>query len=137
MLKNQPEIVFNFIHLFNNSEHSLLFINVLHFNICMENKIETLEKSVAILAKEVTSISELLGAGFKKVESNFDSIKKEIYSLHSKVDILNKKVDNLEGNTTDGFGDVGLKLETLSEEISKIGIITKYDEEYKNLQRFN
>jgi predicted nucleic acid-binding Zn-ribbon protein len=100
----------------------------------MEKRIEMLEKSVMHLSGELKEIKELIGTGSKKVATNFDSIKKEIDSLHGKVDILNKKVDRLEGNTTDGFEDVGLKLENLTEEISKTSMVTKYDEEFNNLK---
>lgn len=103
----------------------------------MEQKIEILEKSVTALTTELLELKELLGKGFKKVDNNFDSIKKEIDSLHVKVDILNKKVDALEGSTTDGFGEVGLKLENLTEEITKIGQVTNYDEAFKNMQGLN
>jgi chromosome segregation ATPase len=103
----------------------------------MEQKIENLEKNLTSLTKEMLELKELIGTGFTKVSNNFSSIKKEIDSLHAKVDILNKKVDSLEGSTTDGFGEVGLKLENLTEEISKISVVTKYDEEFKNLQGLN
>lgn len=100
----------------------------------MEQKIESLEKSVTAVTKELLELKELLGTGFKKVDSNFDSIKKEIDSLHIKVDVLNKKVDALEGSTTDGLEDVGLKLENLTEEITKISAVTNYDQEFRNMQ---
>jgi chaperonin cofactor prefoldin len=103
----------------------------------MEKRVESLEKSIQPLAKEFVEIKDLITSGFPKVANNFDSIKKEIDSLHNKADIINLQVKSLEGSTNDGFGDVGLKLENLSDEISKIGVIAKYDEEYKNLQGLN
>jgi hypothetical protein len=99
----------------------------------MENKIENLEKNLTALTKEMIELKELIGTGFTKVDNNFASTKKEIDSLHNKVDILNKKVDALEGSTTDGFDEVGLKLENLTDEISKISVVTQYDEVLKNL----
>ncbi len=100
----------------------------------MSDKIELLEKNVSHLSNELKEIKELIGAGFVKVVNNFDSIKEEIDLLHSKVDSLNKKVDLLEGNTKDGLEDVGLKLENLSDEISKISKVTGYDEVYDNMK---
>ena len=100
-------------------------------------KIDSLENNVSILAKEMVELRALIGTGFTKVSNNFDSIKKEIDSLHNKIDILNKKVDALEGSTNDGFGEVGLKLENLAEEISKIGEVTSYDEQYQNLKKLS
>lgn len=98
-------------------------------------KIEVIENNLSVLAKEIVELRTLIGTGFTKVSNNFDSIKKEIDSLHNKIDILNKKVDALEGSTNDGFGEVGLKLENLADEISKIGEVTSYDEQYQNLRR--
>lgn len=107
----------------------------------MEKRVETLEKSIIHLSAELKEVKELIGAGFKKVSTNFDSIKKEIDSLHLKVDILGKKFDSLgkkfdslEGNTTEGFEGVGLKLENLTEEISKISMVTRYEDEFNNLK---
>ena len=59
---------------------------------------------------------------------------REIKLLHQQVDILNKKVDSLKGDTHEGFEDVGLKLENLTEEISKIGKVTNYSEYFENLK---
>ena len=61
-------------------------------------------------------------------------IKKEIDLLHSKVELLTAKVNTLNSNTNDGFGEVGLKLVDLTEEISKISVVTSYDEQYKNMK---
>ena len=44
----------------------------------MEERIEQLETTVSILQGEVTALKELLAAGFKKVESNFESIQMNI-----------------------------------------------------------
>ncbi|MEO7048979.1 MAG: hypothetical protein ABI091_26990 [Ferruginibacter sp.] len=100
----------------------------------MDYKIEEVEKNLSILSKELVEIKELIGTGFKKVSNNFDSIKKEIDSLHLEVAFISKKIDLLKGETHSGLGDVGIKLENLTEEISKISIVTKYDEEYRNLK---
>lgn len=103
----------------------------------MTDKIENLEKNISSITKDLLELKELISIGFKKVDNNFFSIKKEIDILHSKIDTLNKKVDVLEGSTTDGFGEVGLKLENLTEEITKISSVTNYNEQYKNLQGLN
>ncbi len=103
----------------------------------MEKRLELLEGNLVQLTKEIGDLKDLIGSGFLKVTNNFDTVKKEIDSLHKKVDFLHKKVDALEGSTTDGFDGVGVKLDSLSDEISKIGIITKYTEEYNNLKGLN
>lgn len=102
----------------------------------MNQKIETLESSVSSITKELLELKDLISKGFIKVDINFNSIKKEIDTLHGKVDSLNMKVDKLKGNTTDGFSDVGLKLENLSDEISKINTVTNYDKQFINLGKF-
>ena len=103
----------------------------------MDEKIDSLEKNLFTLSKEIIEVKELIGKGFQKVANNFDVIKKGIDSLHFKVDLLNKKVDSLEGSTSEGLEDVGLKLENLSEEISKINTVTQYDKQFDNLKGFN
>ncbi len=100
----------------------------------MEKRVDQSEASVASISAELKNIGELIGAGFKKVDTNFDSIGREIKQLHGEIAVLNKKVDLLKGETTDGLEDVGLKLENLTEEISKIGTVTRYGEEFKNMQ---
>ena len=99
----------------------------------MSEKIETLEASITEISKELKAIIDTISSGFKKVDSNFESVKKEIDSLHKKVDGLTKKVESLEGDTNEGFGTVGIKLENLSEEISKIGLVTRYKDQLDNL----
>jgi chaperonin cofactor prefoldin len=61
----------------------------------MEKRIESLERNLSILTKEIHEIKELLGTGFTKIAYNFDSIKKEIDALNKRVDTLHKKVDVL------------------------------------------
>lgn len=102
----------------------------------MENKITEIEKSIAALSDELKSLGESITTGFKKVDANFETVKKEIDFLHKKVDLLSTKVAALDTSTTDGFDDVGIKLENLTEEITKIGKVTGYDEEFKNLSGF-
>ena len=87
-----------------------------------------------MLEKRIELLEEVLAAGFKKVDTNFESLSKEIRHIHVQIEVLNKKVDLLRGDTSEGFGDVGSKLENLSQEISKIGQVTNYKAEYSNLQ---
>jgi archaellum component FlaC len=82
-------------------------------------KLEILEKTVASLLSEITSLKESVASGFKKVESNFEN--------------LSKKVDDLSSGTTHSLGRVDVKLDSLSDEIKKIGAVTRYESEYENL----
>lgn len=102
----------------------------------MEQRLDHLEKAVSVVHGEITDLKELLASGFKKVESNFDSVKTQVDSLNGSLRILNAKVDSLKGSTDEGFGSVGLKLENLTEEISKISEVTRYSQEYDNLKFF-
>ena len=100
----------------------------------MEERLSQLENTISVLHSEVTDMRELLGSGFKKVETNFESLKNQVNNLNVSVKVLNVRVEALKGTTNEGFEDVGVKIETLTEEISKIGTVTKYDEYFKNLK---
>ena len=100
----------------------------------MENRIEQIESTLYTNTTELKSLGDLIAKGFTKVDTNFDSIGKEIRQIHAQIDMLNKKIDALKGDTNEGFDDVGLKLENLTEEISKIGKVINYEEYFKNLQ---
>jgi uncharacterized coiled-coil DUF342 family protein len=103
----------------------------------MQERIETLEKKITVLSQDISEIKELIGSGFKKTDNNFDSIKKEMDGLTIKTESIKKSLELLRGSTDDGFGTVGLKLENLSDEISKIGIVTRYEEQFKHLKTLN
>lgn len=100
----------------------------------MEERINQLETTLSVLHSEVSQLKELLGSGFKKVESNFELLKNQVNNLNVSVKVLNVRVEALKGTTNEGFEDVGGKIETLTEEISKIGTVTKYDEYFRNLK---
>lgn len=91
----------------------------------MEERIALLEKSFASFSQELKSFGELLAASFTKVDTNFAAVKKDL-------DILHKKVDLLRLQTNDGLGDVGVKIENLTDEISKINKVTNYEDIIKN-----
>lgn len=103
----------------------------------MGERIEVLEKSVLAIDAEIKAVGQAITAGFKKTDTNFEHIVKEIASIHRDLDRLNKKVDDLKGDTHDGFEDVGMKLENLTDEIVKIGKVTGYDETFENLKGLN
>jgi len=63
----------------------------------MENNIEQLEKTVSILHGEITALKELLASGFKKVESNFESVQMNIGLL--KRAKLSDEINKLSENT--------------------------------------
>jgi SMC interacting uncharacterized protein involved in chromosome segregation len=99
----------------------------------MQEQIAALQASVTKLSSELQEVVHSISSGFVKVNHNFESVKTEIDSLHKKVDSLTKKVESLEGETNEGFGTVGIKLENLSEEISNIGLVTRYKDQLENL----
>ncbi len=100
----------------------------------MQVQIKNLESNLSILSRELVELKELIASSFTKVNNNFGLIDSRLSLLDRKVNELNFKMDNLDGNTTKGFTDVGGKIETLTEEIQKISIVTQYHEMYKNQQ---
>lgn len=110
-------------------------------------KIEILEKTVASLVSEMNTLKESVASGFKKVESNFEKVEDNFKNLSKKVDELSSGVDqlrsglgqlssgvdDLSSGTTNNFGKVDVKLDSLADEIKKIGEVTRYESEYENL----
>ncbi len=100
----------------------------------MEAKINSLESNLVTLSKELVEFKELIAASFKKVDNNFTVMNQKLSILDRKANELNFKIDNLDGSTSKGFTEVGGKIETLTEEIQKISVVTQYDEMYRNQQ---
>jgi hypothetical protein len=100
----------------------------------MEQRIIALESSVGAITTEIKSLGDLLVTGFRKVDNNFEKIGNEIKVLHGQIEVLNKKVDLLQGDTKESLQNVDMRLENLSDEISKIGTVTKYEEYFNNLK---
>ena len=115
----------------------------------------TLETKLNTVFSELSTLRELMKAGFQKVENNFESVKKDLESVHKKIESAHKKielvdkkvelvhkkiellttrVEALDTSTSDGFTGVGMKIESLTEEIAKIGAITGYDEQFRNME---
>lgn len=100
----------------------------------MEEKLSQIEQNVSILSKELVALKDLIANGFKKVDTNFSIVEKRLHQLEKKINELNFKLENLDSNTSTGLNDVGTKIESLTEEITKISVVTKYDEMFKNQQ---
>ena len=98
----------------------------------MDEKIAMLESNLSTLSKEMVSLKELIAGGFKKVDTNFSIVGNRLSTLEKKINELNFKIENLDSNTSSGLNEVGTKIESLTEEITKISVVTKYDEMYKN-----
>lgn len=96
----------------------------------MEQKVAAIESNITELGKEIKEIKDLIAAGYKSANNNFESLNKELAILH-------KKIDSLKGDTGKGFDSVGVQLETLTNEISKIDSVTRYGEEFKNSDFIN
>ncbi len=103
----------------------------------MEERIIKMERLIVALSCELKSLGEVISHGFVKANSNFESIEREVGSIRRELERLNCKVDQLKGETNDGFGVVGMKLETLTEEITKIGKVTGYEDAIKNAEGLN
>lgn len=103
----------------------------------MEQRIKEIETKLDSFSVEIRSLGEIISKSFSKVDHNFDAISKQIKGLFTQCEVLNIKLDELKGETTDGLGDVGTKLENLTEEIKKIGAVTGYDQQFENMQGFN
>lgn len=107
----------------------------------MEEKIQSIEAKLSILNEEINALSKHILTGFTKVENNFETIRKELNQLNSRYDNIGSSVDeikktlqSLEGATNEGFVTVEFKLETLTDEISKIGAVTNYDDHFTNMK---
>jgi len=85
----------------------------------MEERIASLEVSITNLTNELKALKDSIGSGFGKVEGNFE--------------VISQKIDDLGGSTDKNFKGVNSQLQTLQEEISKIGTVTQYGEQYNNL----
>lgn len=103
----------------------------------MEEKITSLEQNVITVSKELVALKELIATVLTKVDTNFGVVEKKLSTLEKKINELNFKIDNLDVNTVSGFNEVGNKIESLTEEITKIGTVTGYDEMYKNQKGLN
>lgn len=99
----------------------------------MENT-ELFEKKIDVLSAEIIALRESVSAGFVKANNNFNVIAVKLAALERQVNELNFKVDKLDTTTSVGFGEVGTKIESLTDEISKINAVTNYDDQYNNLK---
>lgn len=95
---------------------------------------EKMEEKISALSTELTRLKELLVIGFQKVDNNFEIVKVDFTSIQKKIDTLTKEVEILSGATSEGFDDVGSKIESLTSEITKNGQTTGYDELFTNLK---
>ena len=103
----------------------------------MEQKIEQLEQNFAILSNELILIKGLISSGFTKIDNNFANVKREIDQIKLDLMQLHKKVDELKSDTSDGLGNVVIKIENLTEEITQINIVTSYGDQFENLNGLN
>ena len=102
----------------------------------MSEQLIEFENKLSMLSTELSTLRDLIKGGFQKVENNFDVVKKDVESIHKKIEALTKRVEALDTTTSDGLSDVGMKIESLTDEITKIGAVTSYDELYKNMEGF-
>ncbi len=93
-----------------------------------------LDAKVSALQSEFASLKELIATGFQKAENNFSALKQDVDVTHKKLEALTKAVEELGNNTTVGLDDVGVKIESLTEEIQKIGTVTDYSAQFDNLK---
>ncbi|MBN8666807.1 MAG: hypothetical protein J0M30_04830 [Chitinophagales bacterium] len=93
---------------------------------------EKMEEKISAVSTELTRLKELLVISFQKVDNNFEIVKVDFTSIQKKRETLTKEVEILRGATSEGFDDVGSKIESLTSEITKIGQTTGYDELFTN-----
>ncbi len=85
----------------------------------------------------LSNLKDLLLSGLQKVEGNFLVLKNDIEGIHKKIDALARRVEALDTTTSTGLDDVGGKIVSLSEEISKIAVVTGYAGQYDNMKGLN
>ncbi len=109
-----------------------------------EERFNTLAAEVATLKDTLSDMRTLILSGLQKVEGNFNVLKNDTAGIHKKIDALTRGVDTmssrveaLDSSTSTGFDDVGGKIVSLSEEISKIGAVTGYAGQYDNMKGLN
>lgn len=117
----------------------------------MSEQSNNFEIRLGALSSEFSGLKELIKTVFQKIEHNFDVVKKDVESIHKKIEVLDKRVEmlterverlatgleSLDTTTNTGFTGVGMKIESLTDEIAKIAIVTSYDEQFKNLKGLN
>ena len=100
----------------------------------LEERMTRMEDAIYAMRAELSEFKELMHSALKKIDANFELVEKQIYNLTVQFKVLNGTVENLKGSTTSGFDDVSVKIGSLTDEISKIGTVTRYDAYYKNLK---
>lgn len=100
----------------------------------MENELQIIQKEVQNLNGEFSTLVQLVVSSLNKINGNFEFLNKKIDAIEGNIEEIKKSVKDLQGATSDGFVDVGGKLENLSDEISKIGKVTNYQAEWVNLK---
>lgn len=93
-----------------------------------------IDAKVNALHNELSTLKELIAAGFQKVDNNFIAFKQDIDGIHKKIESLAKSIEALDNSTSNGLENVGIKIESLTDEISKISTVTRYADEYNNLK---
>jgi hypothetical protein len=91
----------------------------------MDEQLKSLENNIITLSTEFVELKGLIAASFVKIDRNFTIVTSKLSPLERKLNDLTFTVNNLDGNTAKGFGEVGGKLDLLTEEIQKISLVTK------------
>ena len=100
----------------------------------MDDRLKSLDSTLATVSQKLVSLKALIASSFTKVETNFSIVSRNLVTIEKTLKELKFKVDNLDTTTSSGLNEVGTKIESLTEEIGKIGAVTQYDEMYKNQQ---
>ena len=107
----------------------------------VEERTTKLEKSVQMLVGLVQNTHETLKEIVLKVDENFAKIEERFAKMDERFAKIEDRLTRIENNlniltkdTSSNFGSVEVKLDSITEELSKINATTGYEEEYKNLK---
>lgn len=98
----------------------------------MEDRIKALESNLKTVSKEFLEIKNLTVSVLNKIDLNFQVLDSKLEGLEKNLADLTHKVDNLDSHTSTGLNDVGTKIESLTDEISKISKVTGYEDLFLN-----
>lgn len=71
------------------------------------------------------------------IDHNVKKLDKRTTDMEIKLELLERKVDLLHNDTSSGFGSVDNKLEDITDKLDQINIVTRFEDEYKNLKHLN
>jgi len=96
----------------------------------LDERVANLESLLHTIITSTNATRNSISVGFTKIDDNFQRLDAEISGLHN-------KIDQLSGNTDAHLDEVKMTLVSIKEEISKIDIVTNYDQLVSNMKLVN